>query len=106
MGAVFLRALLIWLLAWLMADSVEVLQIAVSLSGERAAADADDYIPIAVRHRQQVDKQVQASFFCLSTLDCPPPHPVSGSSWQGSQAPSLWVPPQAPSRFELMSLQV
>jgi hypothetical protein len=106
MRAVFLRALLIWSLAWLLADSVEVRQLAASLSGERAPADDGGYLPIAMRTRQQLHWEMQASFSSLSLLDSSPSHFVWACTWHELQPASQMLPPRAPSRHELMSLQI
>jgi hypothetical protein len=105
MRAVFLRALLIWLLAWLLADSVEVTQIAARLSGDHAATDTDGYFPIGVRYRQQLHKEMQASFASPAWLDSPPSDFLSACTWHKLQSASQGLPPQALSRYELMSLQ-
>jgi hypothetical protein len=107
MRAVFLRALLIWSLAWLLADSVEVRQLAARLSGDPAPADEEGYLPIAMRSRQQLHRELQASFSDLSLLDSARSHLVWACTWHELQPPPYQVPPsQTPSRYELMSLQI
>jgi hypothetical protein len=106
MRALILRHLLIGFIAWVMADSVEILHIVVRLTDEAAAAEPDGYCPISVRYRHQIQKQIQTSFANPCPCGAPCPRLVDALACYGLEGAEHFSLPGSLSRYELKSMQV